>query len=61
MTIAVVARMFALPVQTLHYWYKNILSDYLPDIESKKWHPQNIQTVDKTTGAITEKPVYVFN
>jgi len=59
-TIAVVARMFALPVQTLQYWYKNILSDYLPDIESKKWHPQTIQTVDKTTGEITEKPVYVF-
>ena len=61
MTVAVVARMFGLPVQTLQYWYKHILSDYFPDIENKKWHPQTIETVDKTTGEITNKPVYVFN
>ena len=52
--------MFSLPIKTLQYWYKNHLSDYLPDTNNKKWHPQNIETVDKTTGEIIQKPVYVF-
>jgi len=52
--------MFDIKPQTLQYWYKNFLSDYFPDIESNKWHPQKIETVDKTTGEIKEKPVYVF-
>jgi len=59
-TLAVVARMFGLPPQTLHYWYKNFLSDYFPDIEHKKWHPQKIETVDEATGEVKEKPVYIF-
>ena len=52
--------MFDIKPQTLQYWYKNFLSDYLPDIKSDKWHPQKIETVDKTTGEIKEKPVYVL-
>ena len=55
-----VARMFGLLPETLQYWYKNFLSDYLPDIENKKWHPQKIETVDTSTGEVKEKPVYVF-
>jgi transposase len=52
--------MFDILPQTLQYWYKNHLSDYIPDIESKKWHPQKIETVDTITGEIIEKPVYIF-
>jgi transposase len=59
--ISTVARMFGLLPETLTYWYKNFLSDYLPDIENKKWHPQKIETVDSATGEVKEKPVYVFN
>ena len=52
--------MFDIKPQTLQYWYKNFLSDYNPDIESKKWHPQKIESIDDSTGEIKEKPVYVF-
>ena len=52
-----VARMFDILPESL----QNILSDYLPDIESKKWHPAKIETVDKSTGEIKEKPVYILN
>jgi transposase len=55
-----VARIFGLLPGTLQYWYENFLSDYLPDIASKKWHPQKIETVDKTTGEVKENPVYIF-
>jgi len=55
-----VARMFGLLPGTLQYWYEYFLSDYYPDIASKKWHPQKIETVDKKTGEIKEKPVYIF-
>ena len=57
-----VARMFGLSPQCLQYWYQNFLSDYLPDIENNKWHPERINTVDKSTGEVVgEKPVYIFN
>ena len=52
--------MFDISAGSLQYWYENFLSDYLPDISSRKWHPGKIETVDQTTGEITEKPVYVF-
>jgi transposase len=52
--------MFDIKPQTLQYWYKNFISDYLPDIEHKKWHPHKIETADKSTGEIKEKPVYVL-
>jgi len=56
-----VARMFDILPESLQYWYQNILSDYLPDIESKKWHPGKIETVDESTGELREKPVYILN
>jgi len=52
--------MFDIPPQTLQYWYKNVLSDYVSDIKSGKWHPQKIEAVNKNTGEIEEKPLYVF-
>lgn len=53
--------MFDIKPQSLQYWYKNFLSDYMPDIENKKWHPQKIETVDEFTGEVLkEKPVYIF-
>ena len=52
--------MFDIKLQTLQYWYKNFISDYFSDIEVDKWHPQKIETVDKKTGEITQKPIYVF-
>jgi len=58
--IATVARMFDIQAQTLHYWYKNYISDYHPDINNGQWHPAKIETVDKSTGELREKPVYVF-
>ncbi|GHU81120.1 ISL3 family transposase [Bacteroidia bacterium] len=52
--------MFGLLGKTLHYWYKNILSDYLPDKQSGKWCSEKIEVVNKRTGEITPKPVYVL-
>jgi transposase len=52
--------MFDIKPQTLQYWYKNFISDYFSDIEKIKWHPQKIDVVDKKTGELKEKPVYVF-
>jgi transposase len=52
--------MFDIPPQTLQYWYKNFLSDYLSDIKAGKWHSQKIEAVDKKTGEVVEKPVYVL-
>ena len=53
--------MFDIKPQSLQYWYKNFLSDYMPDIEQKKWHPQKIEIVTESTGeVIKEKPVYIF-
>jgi len=52
--------MFSIKPQTLQYWYKNFLSDYHSDINDNKWHPQKIETVDRSTGEVKEKPVYVF-
>jgi len=52
--------MFDLRPESLHYWYKRYLSDYFDDIEKKQWHPQKIATIDKSTGELIPKPVYVF-
>ena len=52
--------MFYIKPQTLQYWYKDHLSDYQPDILSKKWPPQKITKKDKATGEIIEKPVYIL-
>jgi transposase len=52
--------MFCLLPKAFYYWYKNILSDYLPDKESGKWCKEKIETVDKKTGELKEKPLYIF-
>jgi transposase len=52
--------MFDILPGTLQYWYKNFLSNYLSDIDSKKWPHEKIERVDKSTGEIIEKPVYIF-
>jgi transposase len=52
--------MFCFLPKTLHYWYKNSLSDYFPDIQSDKWCSEKIEIVDKKTGMIKKRPLYVF-
>ena len=37
-----------------------MLSDYLSEIKSGKWHPQKIEAVNKITGEIEGNPVYIF-
>jgi transposase len=45
----------------LYHWYRNHLSDYLPNIENNTWHPKYLETVDEQTGEITQgKPLYIF-
>jgi len=58
--LAVVARMFCQKAKTFYYWYKHILSDYFPDKQNGRWCSQKIELVDKKTGELTEKPLYVF-
>lgn len=58
--IAVVSRMFCQKVKTFYYWYKHLLSDYYPDKASGRWCSEKIGSVDKKTGEIKEKPLYVF-
>jgi transposase len=36
------------------------LSDYFPDQENDKWHPGGIETINKKTGEVLAKPLYVF-
>jgi transposase len=52
--------MFCLLPKTFCSWYKNTLSDYFSDKSSGKWCKEKISVVDKKTGAIQEKPLYVF-
>ena len=58
--LAVVARMFCQKSKTFYYWYKHCLSDYYPDIESGRWCREKIESVEKRTGEIKVKPLYVF-
>ena len=58
--LSVVARMFCQKAKTFYYWYKHILSDYFPDKQSGKWCSEKIEIVDKKTGELKEKPLYVF-
>jgi transposase-like protein len=58
--ISTIARLFGLKIKTLYYWYKEYLSDYRSDIKSKKWCSEKIEVIDKKTGEIKEKPVYVL-
>jgi transposase len=52
--------MFHQRPKTLYHWYKHFLSDYFPDKEAKRWCSEKIETVDKKTGEIKEKPLYVL-
>jgi transposase len=51
--------MFGTLPKTLHYWYRNYISDYQKDIEEKRWCSEKIEVADKDTDEITEKPIYV--
>jgi transposase len=47
--------------KTLYHWYRNHLSDYVPDKESGRWHPKSLIWADEQTGEIfKEQPLYVF-
>jgi transposase len=52
--------MFCILPKTFYCWYKNTLSDYLADKANGEWCKEKIKTVDTKTGAIKEKPLYVF-
>jgi transposase len=46
---------------TLHHWYRNHLSDYLPDKASGIWPEKVVLKFDEDTGEVLEeKPMYVF-
>lgn len=50
--------MFGLKPKTVHYWYKEELSDYRRDIAAGRWGDKKIEEVDKDTGeVIKQKPV----
>jgi len=50
--------MFSLKPKTLHYWYKENLSEYRQDIEAGRWGEKKIMVVDEDTGEVLkEKPV----
>ena len=46
--------------KTLYHWYKHFLSDYYPDKESRIWCSEQIEIVDKKTGEIKKRPLYVL-
>jgi transposase len=52
--------MFGLGVKTFYYWYKNFLSDYTMDKQRGSWCSEKIEAVNKKTGEVIEKPVYVL-
>lgn len=52
--------MFCLKVKTLYHIYKEHLSDYRADMESKAWSKEKMETVNKSTGEVSERPLYVF-
>ncbi len=50
--------MFSLKPKTLHYWYKEKLSEYRPDVAAGRWGEKKITIVDRDTGEVLkEKPV----
>ena len=52
--------MFCLKVRTLYHIYKEHLSAYRSDSEKKIWCSEKIEVVNKNTGEICEKPLYVL-
>ncbi len=50
--------MFSIKPKTLHYWYKEELSDYKKDIAEGRWGEKKVQLIDEQTGEVMkEKPV----
>ena len=58
--LATVARMFGILPRTFYYRYRHYLSACLPDKEHGRRPGASIATVNKKTGEIKEKPLYVF-
>ena len=59
--LATAARMFDILPGTLYHWYRDHISDYLPDRSSGKWPSKNLTDIDCDTGEILkEQPVYVM-
>jgi transposase len=52
--------MFDIAPKTLHHWYKHYLSDYQVDKAEKRWCSEQIQSIDRRSGEIVKKPLYVF-
>jgi hypothetical protein len=52
--------MFCLKIKTLYHIYKEHLSDYRSEIEAEIWCKERIEVVNKNTGEISEKPLYIF-
>jgi transposase len=52
--------MFCQKAKTFYYWYKHFLSDYYPDKSNGFWCSEKIELVDKKTGELQQKPLYVF-
>jgi transposase len=59
--LSTVARVLRLQPKTLYHWYRNHLSDYLPDISSEQWPPNHLEHLNTDTGELEkQKPLYVF-
>jgi transposase len=52
--------LFCHKAKTFYWWYRNVLSEYLSDIEKGSWCSEKIEEIDKETGEVKEKPVYVL-
>ena len=59
--LSTVARVLRLPPKTVYHWYRNHLSDYLPEIERGEWPPTHLEHLNTETGELEkQKPIYVF-
>lgn len=59
--ISTVARLFQLKPKTLNYWYKEILSNFNTDTESKEFAGNSIDEVDLETGEVLkENVIHIF-
>lgn len=47
--------MFGLKPKTVHYWYKEELSDYRRDIAAGKWGEKKIQVIDIDSGEVVKE------
>lgn len=55
--ISTVARLFQIKPKTLNYWYKEILSNFNADTESKQFAGNSIDEVDLETGEVLKETV----